>query len=360
MMTSSRVAKFVLLCATLCVMNPVAAQETMDETTLQARIIAAEGKPPASYVETRRITTSNGREYATRTFHRGLDWSTDGNGRFEGRVWDQDANGLTTIHEAPSGLERPDARKVSIARVSQPLDAWKYEVLNAGGTGTIEYVDAKTYRVVREDEITHNGTVETDYEDFRTFDGFTVAAHEQIDDQISRVLTQSRLVSLEIRPVTDAELAVPSSRQFVTFPAGQTQVDLPAEFIDGKDTQMSYFGVSQQGQDPGTVAVIVRADIGGRLVDLALDSGAGGIVLDESVVRDLGLRVYGQQSVRFRGALQHRKRGRSIATCRQSRDARRRRNRTSFHVRREEGNQSGRTPWIRFHSFRRVDDRLCA
>src|SRR5579872_2747161 len=168
-------------------MNPVAAQETMDETTLQGRIIAAEGKPPASYVETRRITMSNGREFATRTFHRGLDWSTDGSGRFGGRVWDQDANGLTTIHESPSGLERPDARKVSITRVSQPLDAWKYEVLNAGGTGTIEYVDAKTYRVVREDKITHNGTVETDNDDFRTFGGFTVAAHKRIEDQVSGV-----------------------------------------------------------------------------------------------------------------------------------------------------------------------------
>ena len=297
MIASSRVTRFVLLCVTLCVMNPVAAQETMDETTLQGRIIAAEGKPPASYVETRRITMSNGREFATRTFHRGLDWSTDGSGRFGGRVWDQDANGLTTIHESPSGLERPDARKVSITRVSQPLDAWKYEVLNAGGTGTIEYVDAKTYRVVREDKITHNGTVETDNDDFRTLDGFTFSAHAQIDDQISGVLTQSRLISLEMRAVTDAELAIPPSRKFVTFPAEQMQVDLPAEFIDSKDTQMSYFGVRQQGQDPGIVAVILRADIGGRLVDLALDSGAGSIVLDRSVVRDLGLKTYGQQSV---------------------------------------------------------------
>jgi len=278
-------------------MNPVAAQEAMNETTLQERVVAATGKPPASYVETWRITTSNGREYATRTFHRGLDYGTDGNGRFEGRVWDQDANGLTTIHEPPSGLERPDARKVSIVRVSQPFDAWKYEVLNAGGTGTIEYVDAKTYRVLRDDEITHNGTVETDYDDFRTFGGFTVAAHKRIEDQVSGVLTQSRLVSLEIRAVTDAELAIPASRQFVTFPAGQTQVDLPAEFIDSHDTQMSYFGVTQQGLDPGIVAVIVRAEIGGRFVDLALDSGTGGIVLDQSVVRDLGLRMYGQQSL---------------------------------------------------------------
>ena len=204
---------------------------------------------------------------------------------------------LTTIHEASSGLERPDARRVSIARVSRPLDAWKYEVLNAGGNGTIEYVDPRTYRIIRKDEIMHNGIVETDYDDFRTFAGFTVAGHERIDDQISGVLTQSRLVSLEMRAVTDVELAIPPSRQFVTFPAGQTQADIPAEFIDSMDTQMSYFGVAQQGQEPGIVAVIVRVDVGGRLLDLALDSGAGGIVLDQSVVGELGLRQYGRQSV---------------------------------------------------------------
>ncbi len=269
----------------------------MDETTLRQHIIMTEGKPPDSYVETRHVTMSNGREYTKQTVHRALDYkSNDGSGRFEGRVWDQDADGWTTIHEPASGLERADLRKVSITRVSQPFNAWKYEVMNASQTGTIEYVDPATYRVLREDEITHNGTIETDYSDFRTFAGFTVAGLERTDDQVSRVTSQSRLVSLVIRPVVDADLAIPPSRQVVTFPSGQTQVELPVEFLDSKSYSLSYFGMAQQTQDQGTIAVLIRVDIGGHQVDMVLDSGAGGIVIDQNVVRELGLQQSGQHS----------------------------------------------------------------
>jgi|SRR5579872_1170259 len=276
----------------------------MDEATLRQHIIMAEGKPPDSYVETRRITTSSGSDYAIREYYRGLDYreltesrnGSYGYGRLEGREWDQNPNGLTTIHEPPSGLERPDVRKVFITRVSQPFDAWKYEVMNASETGTVEYIDSKTYRMLRKDEITRNGTAETDYDDFRTFGGYTIAAHEQTNNQINRVQSQSRLVSLEAHPVTDAEVAIPPSRPFVIFPAGQTQVDLPAEFLDAKRMQVTYFGLSQASQDLGTVAVLVRVDIGGRGVDMVLDSGSSGIVLDQNVVRDLGLREYAQRS----------------------------------------------------------------
>src|SRR5579863_8652150 len=114
-MIPSKVVRFAVLCAVLRVISPVAAQETMDEATLRQHIIMSEGKPPDSYVETRHVTMSNGRDYTKQTLHRALDYkSNDGTGRLEGRAWDQDADGWVTIHEPASGLERADLRKVSI------------------------------------------------------------------------------------------------------------------------------------------------------------------------------------------------------------------------------------------------------
>jgi len=202
---------------------------------------------------------------------------------------------LTTIHEPASGLERPDTWRVSIARVSKPFDSWKYDVLNTERTGTVEYVDPSTYRVLRKLDVTHNGIIQTDYDDFRTIAGYTIPFHTHEDNGVNRLTSESQIVSFDVRPVTDDELAIPPSRQFVTFPAGQTQVELPSEFVDRQQV-IILNGRPTQGEDLGVSAVLIHANVGDRGVDFVLDSGASGIVIDENVVRELGLREFAQQS----------------------------------------------------------------
>jgi hypothetical protein len=70
-------------------------------------------------------------------------------------------------------------------------------------------------------------------------------------------------------PASADEVALPPSTATVEFPAGQSSVVLPAHEDRGK--------------------FIVRANIGGRGIDFVLDSGAGGIPLEDGAAKDLGL-----------------------------------------------------------------------
>ncbi|HEY1728049.1 MAG TPA: aspartyl protease family protein [Candidatus Baltobacteraceae bacterium] len=270
--------RFFLACLLLCPVMPVTAQETMDETTLRQHMIMAEGKPPDSYFEEDRTTSTIG-DVAQVEFHRGIDYRVifndrlfhDEVGRFEGHIWDQDANGLTTIHDLPAGNERPMPTKVTVTRVTQPLNAWKETQLNPVGFGRIRYVDPVNFHVVRLESLTRYGTITSDYDDFRTVNGFTQPYHWKTDNQVSKTQSEGNVVAFDVRPVTDGDLAIPPSRPFVSFPSDRASVELPTTFL--YDT------------------IIVRVMVGDRGLDLALDSGASGIAIDGQVVKELGLRT---------------------------------------------------------------------
>ena len=270
--------RFLLACILLCSVVPVAAQETMDETTLHQHLLMAEGKPPDSYREEDRTTSTSG-NYSTVEVHRGIDYRVVWNddvlhgeyGRFEGHIWDQDSNGLTTTHELPFGNERPMPTKITIARVAQPLNAWKESTLNPQGFGRIRYVDPSTFRVLREVAVTRSGDVTTDYDDFRTVSGYTQSYHWKVDNEANKITSEGRVAAFDIRDVGDGELGIPPSKPFITFPQGQASVELPSTFAF---------------ED-----VIVRVMVGDRGLDFVLDSGASGIFIDGEVAKELGLKM---------------------------------------------------------------------
>ena len=270
---------FVLLCSVV----PVAAQETMDEATLRQHMIMAEGKPPDSYREEDRTTSTTG-DIAQVEFHRGIDYRVmyddrlfhDEYGRFEGHSWDQDANGLTTIHELPLGIERPMPTKVTVTRVTAPLNAWKETVLDPVGFGRIRCVDPVTFHVVRLESVTRYGTITTDYDDFRTVGGYTQPYHWKTDNRANKIQSEVHVVAFDVRPVSDGDLAMPPSKPFLSFPSDRTSVELPTTFLYDK--------------------IIVRVMVGDRGLDLALDSGAGGIFIDSKVAKELGLKMSASHS----------------------------------------------------------------
>jgi hypothetical protein len=269
--------RFLLACILLCSVVPVAAQETMDETTLRQHMIMAEGKPPDSY-RVQEKTTSTAGDYSWVAFHRDADYKVTWDsalvhgehGRFEGHIWDY-RNRLTTLHELAAGNERPMPTTVTVERVAKPFEAWKETTLDPLGFGRVRYIDLTTFHVARIESYTRYGTITTDYDDFRTLNGYTQPYHWKTDNEVNKIKSETRVVSLDARDVSDADLAIPAGMPFLSFPADKTSVELPARFLFGE--------------------IVVRVMIGGRGLDFVLNSGAPGIFIDGEVAKLLGLKM---------------------------------------------------------------------
>ncbi|HEY1728048.1 MAG TPA: retropepsin-like aspartic protease [Candidatus Baltobacteraceae bacterium] len=276
MAPSSRVAKFLLLCMTLSMMNPVAAQQ-MDAASLQQRMIEAQGKPPDQYRE--EIITSSSLEgtYLRREYHRGLDYRIvygtgayqHQAGRVEGREWDQDANGITTVHDSTPSQERVEPRRVTVTRVNQPVSAWRITDQDVHGYGTIRYLDPSNYHLVRVENLTPTGTITTVYDEFRADGGYTTAHHMVTDDATTGAHIDANVITFTSTTISDADLAMPPSRKFIEFPAGSGAVTLPT--------------------DTNPPHVTVRVTIGDRTFNFLLDTSSQGITLDANVARQIGL-----------------------------------------------------------------------
>jgi predicted aspartyl protease len=275
-----RVLCAAFLPAYLSVAVPSLADETPTAAAIRAHIEAAAGPEPASYRETI-DEVEGGERDRTIALYKGDDYlETDEQGpaktaygRYHGQRWRQNENGETI-------LEPPDPTKVSadtyaetVERISTPVDGYVLSSLDVEGHGTKEYVDRATWRIVRQDNIRAAKTTVTLYDDFRTVAGHTFASHETSTDGVAIDDTDSRI---DLQPVafTDSDLAIPaSSGSFVEFPAGKTVVDLPVREERNR--------------------LIVRVTIGGRGLDMQLDSGASGIVIEDGIVDQLRLAKFG-------------------------------------------------------------------
>ncbi|MBV8425486.1 MAG: aspartyl protease family protein [Candidatus Eremiobacteraeota bacterium] len=300
-----RALRLLIVAALLCTMLPAHAQEAMDELTLRQHMLQVTGKPPAQYRKVVSTVSTRHGSSGRSEFHRGLDYRIiygsgilrRESGRFEGKNWDRDANGITTIHQASFAQAKGDIEKVEISRVTQPMDAWRFSQLNSRGFGTIEYVNPTTYLVMREDTLTPVGNIQTEYSDYRTVQGYTTFYHWVTDNAGDKDHSESHIVSFEVGHVEDPDLAIPPTKNLVLFPLGQTSVEIPATFYSSQTTFVSSSGHTTGGQNSGPSHIFIRAAIGAREIDLLLDSGAAGIVLDSRVVHDLGITTIGAGSV---------------------------------------------------------------
>lgn len=276
--------RVVFLCAFLCLVTPVHAQEAMTAAALQQHMLQAQGKPPEQYREETITSTTGLGVYLRREFHRGDDYRVvygtgsfqHQTGRLGGKDWDQDANGVTTI-QAPLGAGRPIPQTVTVALVSQPFKAWRLASLDAGGYGTVQYVDPQTYLVVREEDVTPGGRIVKSYGNFRTADGYTMPYRISTDDGTNGTHSDADVITFGAREVSDADLAIPVSKNPVSFPPDRTSVTVPATF--------------------DVPRVDVHVTIGGRQLEFLLETGAPDVTLDPNVARALGL-VAGVQNAR--------------------------------------------------------------
>ncbi|MBV8425485.1 MAG: aspartyl protease family protein [Candidatus Eremiobacteraeota bacterium] len=268
--------RLALLCALLCIVSPAYAQQSMTVDALRSNMLLASGKPPPQYREETVISTTGSGVYLRREFRRGDDYRIvygtgpfqRQSGRLGGKEWDQDANGVTTVQPA-TGTGRIEATATTATLVSVPFKSYRLATLDAGGFGTVQYVDTQSYRIVREDDLTPAGKIVKSFDNYKTVDGYTMAYRIVTDNEVTGAHTDADVITFGARDIADSDLAIPPSRDLVTFPAGVTSVMLPASF------QVPRFDV--------------QVTIAGKKLTFLLDTASPGISLDPAVARQMGL-----------------------------------------------------------------------
>jgi len=220
------------------------------------------------------------------------------NGRWHGQSWRQDENGLTVlrqdIHQMTQiseaavdyALDHPRSPGAGIELVGEtnaPVHAFVVRVHPDGGRLVWLFFDAASGLIDREESIVAERRTVTDYSDFRPIDGEMHAWHHHISDGHPNNDEDWTLVSLHNDvPIAAGDLEIPADRRtLVEFPAGETQVRLPARVVNGR--------------------VIVRLTIAGHGLDFLLDSGAGDIAVDSGTAQALHLATFGKATQEIAG-----------------------------------------------------------
>lgn len=275
---------FLVMAASAALSSAVVADELPTPEQVEAHIFVAEGPAIGSYRKVEE-TQAFGLVLRSVEVRSGSDFRIDldegpihvESGSLAGQRWRQNANGQTILEQPGPGLVRPETQVASVARITTPVDGYLLSSLDARGLGIKRYVEAATWRVVRQDVVTATETQVTTFDDFRTVAGHTEAFHRKKTDGHVENDSDTHVVELTAAKIAAAQLAIPAPRRaLVEFPAGKTVVDVPVRLDRGK--------------------IIVRVDAGGRGLDFILDSGAAGIALDEGVAKQLRLTEFGSFS----------------------------------------------------------------
>lgn len=280
-----RVAAVLLAASLLVLANGTARADELTLDALLAKARAAVPKEPATEVEDWTVTSQglSGRWRIVRrrgdvTLTLALGPFVSASGVAQGQRWHQTDNGTTVLDKPqPSQAEKLVDRE--LARVSEPIDAYRVTSHYASGHITRFYYDPKTFLVERIERDAAGRTSFIDYEDFRTDRaGRTRPWHYSGGSDRAEDAYDYRLRADDVDlPVDDADVALPHDRRsLIEFPAGQTIVRLPARIVRDR--------------------IYIRATIGGRGLDFLLDSGAYGLGMNERVIKELGLDVQGRNS----------------------------------------------------------------
>jgi hypothetical protein len=207
-------------------------------------------------------------------------------GSYHGQQWDRNANGLTVL---VSGVHRRDdvsALALRAATTSQNAvtllgqtaapPAYVVRIAPPGGRTEYFFYDRESFLIVRVERAVEGLRLVTTFDDFRTTNGRTVAWHIHESDGRPHNDDDWVVQSLQYgTPVDPARFAIPASDRSNFRLDAQTAV-LPGKILADR--------------------IILTALIGGRKVDLILDSGASQILLNKSVADALKLPVYGRQT----------------------------------------------------------------
>jgi predicted aspartyl protease len=264
---------------------PVAADTVPDAAVLRERIRASGGPIPDSWRETDETVSSDATTTIEHDYRRGKDFRyTFDTGPFHsergvngGQLWHMNDNGQLIVDQPDPGKATREETTTTVEAIHTPVEGYVIATLNAQGHGQKEYVDGTTWRVMRREQLTTNGTIVTTLDDVHADHGRTFAHHLHVENGYAKTTSDLRVIDYAPDDVAVNEVAIPKPRRtLVSFPNGAGPVELPARF--------------------GRSHIYVRINIGGRGLDFVLDSGAGGITIDSDVARELGLKEYGKHS----------------------------------------------------------------
>ncbi len=206
------------------------------------------------------------------------------NGLHAGVHWQQNRNGITFSY---AGFHERDAisehdwesngeRDVHLAGESVPLNAFVVEVDPPNGRHEWLFIDKKNGQIIRRDEVERNRRLVTSYDDFRPFDGESLAGHIRSVDSLGNEREQTLLSRVLDTAPDPTDVAIPATRRtLLEFPAGTSTVRLPVRFVNG--------------------LLVTHVLLDGHPYDFLLDSGAAGIVIDPIVAETLGLERFGER-----------------------------------------------------------------
>jgi hypothetical protein len=241
-------------------------------------------------------TTAYGLSGVTRIVSTGDDYRetdtrgpvTTSFGRFHGQRWRLNENGILIDQIGVHKRDQVDNQALRVAtsaptkdvtlagEVDTPSPAFVLKVNPPDGRLEWLLIDKKTSLLDTEIEAYPERRLTITYGDYRLLDGEMRAWHTHYADGMPENDFDYRVTSDSFNvPVSDSDIAIPQSgAPIVTFPAGAAPVRLPGSVTGG--------------------TVVVRLTINGRGLDFALDSGAGGIVLDSEVAKEIGVKTFGR------------------------------------------------------------------
>jgi Aspartyl protease len=240
--------------------------------------------------------TAYGLSGVTRTVTSGDDYRetttlgpiTTAFGRYHGQRWRLNENGilisLIGVHkrdqinnQALRIAATAPTKDVTLAgEVDTPAPAYVLKVNPPDGRLEWLLIDKKTSLLDSAIEAFPERRLTTTYDDYRSLDGVMRAWHTHYADGMPENDRDYRVTSDEFNvAVPEADINIPASgAPILDFPSGTASVRLPGSLTGG--------------------TVVVRLTINGRGLDFALDSGAGGIVLDSEVAKEIGLKTFGR------------------------------------------------------------------
>lgn len=283
-----------------------------DAATLRERVLAARGPDPVNAAQTVTIT-AGGNAVAEHVYVLGSDVRItrdagiihEERGRFGNEQWHQNANGLTVFDgssDAPVGIpgvpEPPGAGTVRAAGGSYVVSD-----VDANGLGVRETIDAATYRILKMEQIGRGGTRTTEYADFAPCGSQVLPAAWTVTE--SGDSTRARRSACAPGTVAAAEVAEPGVRRVLADVPGGVPTQIPAKFVS-VDFVREPFVKQMAGAEPYTAdqpvkinstTIIVPVSIRGHTYAFLLDSGSNSIILDTSVARALGMKLYDPRTV---------------------------------------------------------------
>ncbi|HVA27892.1 MAG TPA: pepsin/retropepsin-like aspartic protease family protein, partial [Candidatus Baltobacteraceae bacterium] len=207
-------------------------------------------------------------------------------GRDSRGAWHQNENG-EVVREAGFHLrDAIDERALDLATgsgvtmlgtVASPTPAYVLKVNPPNGRLEYLFYDRTTYRLIRRDAIRDGRRVSTTFGDYRITGGFAVPFRIHSEDGKPDNVRDDTLTTMDFgESIPDARLAAPTPAPAIATIAGGQHAVIPATIADDR--------------------VILTFQIDGHPVDMQLDSGASGIVINNAVIKALGFKQYGRMT----------------------------------------------------------------